>query len=360
MDYLRDHNQKINLETTFLGIGKTVKFHSNTWNILMTIPEDAENRWWVDVTSANPKLVNEYRPALTSFIAFGPSGKDGLLGTGFVIGRGEDFAFVMTAKHVLSQGAFKIQIPHPRFDPSSFFIPKSATLPKISPEYLKLLWADSNNATMIDCLDLIYNDSIDIACCLVSAQAGEKNVFKPNVLPLDIRIPSVGDVIHMVSHSAMSMSSDNRTIKKTLSVKRTVNIRIGVVTGVYPKGHRQYKWPCFTTSIPAEPGMSGGFITYPEDGKPVSACGVVCADASSDEARRKHTVSGESIIACVWTSLGMTLPEHVSDTGKVSRKSIYNLMRDGHFHMAIGGINEIDLILTGNGDYTIHNRADRS
>ena len=89
----------------------------------MPIPNDTENRYWLDISSANPKLMDEFRPCLVAFLAFDNGRMPGLAGTGFVIGAGIGHALVITAKHVLTEGVLNIQRPLSRHAPSALFVP---------------------------------------------------------------------------------------------------------------------------------------------------------------------------------------------------------------------------------------------
>lgn len=322
----------------------------------MPIPHDLENRWWVDSTVSNPSYVDELRPAMLAFIAFGPDREISIEGSGFIIAGSQDFAAVFTAKHVLLEGAFRTQRPHQRHAPSALFIPKSHTKPSIEAKSLKVLWMGLQNASMMDVNHLIYNDSTDVAGCIIIPEL-DSGPFQPVSIPIDTDVPSVGEVIHMVSLDNLSVSTDTVEIGEFFSLSRRISVRVGVVTGVYPKGYRQYKWPCFTTSIPAMPGMSGGFVTLPKKDKTVAACGIVCADNSPDEARNNQSICGDSVVASTWTSLGLRLPESLPAAKSEKQTSIYEFMRSGKMPMAVGGIDHIDIRERDNGDYSIRRRG---
>lgn len=322
----------------------------------MTLPGDADERWWVEASGSNQTLVNEIRPALLAFVSFSPEGEASIEGSGFIIAGDPEVAVCITARHVLLEGAFKTQQPWPKFDPSSLFVPKSLTMPSIEPKDMKILWMGSKNALMMDIRHLEYNDSLDITCCVVTPQDLEEDLFQPISLPIDTTVPCVGDVIHMVSLDNLTNSTDKLGTGRRIKLTRRMSIRCGVVTGVYPKGYRQYRWPCFTTSIPAEPGMSGGLVALPEEGKTIAACGIVCADNSTNEARDDNLICGESVVACAWPGLGLRLPESLPSSSTTTRQSLYEFMRSGKMPMAIGGIEVIDIIESENGDYKIRHR----
>lgn len=328
----------------------------------MPIPNDTENRWWVDVSSVNPDLVNDLRPTLISFLAFDYGQVPGLAGTGFIIaGNKDESALIFTAKHVLTEMVLDIQQPVKSYDPSSPFVPKSLKTPSLEPKKLKALWLGTGNAEMLNINHASYNDSTDIACCVLLKQELSTSPFDPISIPMNTEVPSIGDVIHMVSLAEMEVNEtippDKITgVGQLLTIKRGVSIRIGVVTHVYPKGFRQYKWPCFTTSIPAMPGMSGGFVYLPDEGKTISACGVVCADNSKVSTYKDYNLCGESVVACTWPALCLHTPKTIPSSPEDPTYTLFDMIREGNLNTPVGGIDHIEMVKLGNGDYTIRNR----
>lgn len=322
----------------------------------MTIPGDTLNRWWAEAAGANPSRVDEMRPALVAFMAFNPGQEPSFWGTGFVIAGGPDFALVVTARHVLIEGIARAQRPRSIHASTALFVDRGATFPSLDPKRLKALWMGSQNADMMNVAHVGLNDTLDIACCIVTPQE-HAPVFRPTSLPLDIAVPAVGELIHMVSLENMIVEEhvppDAEGKGQTLHGTRRVSIRIGVVTDVHPRGLRHYRWPCFTTSIPAEPGMSGGLIILPRDGKTIGACGIVCADNSPLEARADWKQCGESIAACAWPALALRVPETIPSTPDTPTFSLYDFMRAGRMDAAIGGIDRVTFREMPNGDGTI-------
>lgn len=320
----------------------------------MPIPFDSKKREWIEISDVNPKAVDEFRPCLIAFLAFDHNHVPNIAGSGFVIGHSEDFVVALTAKHVLTEGVLSIQRPTPRHAASALFVPPSATRPSIDESKLRACWIGSAGSDLLFTRHVAYNDTLDIACAIFEPQDAYKKGFKPASILLNANEPSVGDVVHLVSLDQLEISNyfpptDISGAGFSFSINRRVNIRVGTVTGLYPKGYRQYKWPCFTTSIPAEPGMSGGMVIL-RDFEPVSVCGIVCADNSSNEARSNNYVCGESVIALAWTSLCMSIPIVVD--AKPPMQSLYEMMLKGYAPAAIG-IENIHCVDRGDGNGSI-------
>ena len=330
----------------------------------MPIPHDPEKRWWVEAAGANPGLVDSFRPTLVAFIAFDRDRIPKLTGTGFVVAAESLFALVISAKHVFTEGVLRAQRPVPGHAASALIIHRQDKIPSIEPERLKVMWMGSTNAAMLNAVHVNYNDTLDIASCVVMTQEGESIAQRVSI-PLDTDDPSVGDVVHMVAMEEMGAEEltppKERSGKgQMISVSRRVSIRVGVVTAVYPKGLRQYRWPCFTTSIPAKPGMSGGFVYFPREGITIAACGVVCADSSTDEAHQDFFQCGESIVASAWPALSLRVPITIPCHPNAPTCTLFQMIRLGNMPQPLGGIEGISVLETGNGDCIIGKAASRN
>ena len=322
----------------------------------MPIPNDPHNRFWVDVSSVNPTIVDGLRPSLVAFLAFDHGHLPSLAGTGFVIGNAPDLAIAITAKHVLTEGVLRIQRPMSGHAPSALFVHDYLKKPSIDEAKLRAIWMGSESADLLFTRHISYNDTLDIACCIFAPQENCLPRFEPTIIPLDTTRPSVGDVVHMVSQDGLAIpdyspATDITGKGETFSIQRRVSIRVGTVTAIYLQGFRQYRWPCFTTSIPAEPGMSGGFVYIPRDGETIAACGIICADNSPPAARTDYSRCGESVIACAWPTLCLTVPEYATSDSPM--RTLYDMMQAGHLTTAIGGIDHIHVIDLGNGESQI-------
>lgn len=322
----------------------------------MPIPGDPENRWWVQALPES-EICGQLRDCLVAFMASDRNQVQQLAGTGFFIAANNQLALGLTAKHVLSEGVLNIQRPHRSHATSalSMFLPPSATTPTAEPQRLKALWMGQHTATALNVAYAFYSEALDIAVCAFTVQEGETQ-FTPLSISIDTAVPSVGDVVHMVSQNGLSAENHDRDAVQSnafgVTIRREVVVRVGVVTNVYPNGYRQYRWPCFTTSIPAEPGMSGGFVCIPGEGTTISACGVVCADNSTQEARSSFIECGESVIGCCWPALGLRVPESIP--ASIDTKTIHQMMQMGNIPQALGRFDQILVDDLGNGESTVY------
>ena len=328
----------------------------------MPIPNDPLGRDWIEVSGTSPALVEQFRPTLVAFLAFDRDRVPSLAGTGFIIAGLSDLALIITAKHVLSEGVMRIQRPTPRHAPSALFVTSSSTIPSLSPERLKVAWMGTQSAGLLNVVHASYNDSTDLACCVVTLQELDPPPFAPMSVPLQTTSPTVGDVVQMVTLDGMDVTEltvpfDHTGKGQEFRVTRRVSIRIGTVTAVYPTGYRQYSWPCFTTSIPAEPGMSGGFVYLPVHGTTVAACGVVCADNSTDEARASNFLVGESVVACAWPSLALRVPITIPSAPTSGTRTLLEMVVSGDMDPPVGGVDHIRVVSLSDGNCVIKNQG---
>lgn len=321
------------------------------------IPGDPEQRWWIEASGANPDIAASLRPALVAFIGFDRDHVPQIAGTGFIISGDTEKALVLSAKHVLTEGIVRIQRPHAGYASSALFIGAHHTMPSLDARRFRAVWMNNSTASMLPAVHAFYNDTLDIAGCLLVPQKGE-TLTGSVTIPLDVHVPSVGDVVHMVSLDALSITEttlgrDRSGDQQQITVTRRVSLRVGVVTAVYPQGYRQFRWPCFTTSIPAVGGMSGGFVYLPREGITIAACGIVSADCSSPESHNDFSLCGESVIACAWPGLALRVSESLPQPDDATTFSLLEMMMNGNIHKAIGGHERVTIDDLGNDHFTI-------
>jgi hypothetical protein len=335
------------------------------------LPGDLLKRYWIELGGVNSHLVDQFRPVTITFLAFDKDKSISPLttvGTGFIVGVGADMglAMVITAKHVLD-GIHQVQSPRSRHAASTppEFVPGTATQMTLAPEKLKVAWMGSSDAGMMNVAWASYSTSHDIASCVITPQAEDPPPFQPNVVLMDMRIPSVGEIVHIVSidnQSATELTApEDRTGKgQVLRVNRRVSIRRGTVTGVHLQGFGQYKWPCFTTSIPVSGGMSGGLVYVPRDGQTIAACGVVCADLDPYQSQTDQTQCGSSVIGCIWPVLALRMPDTLPAPANAPTHTVLDLIKAHRVSMPMGGVDGFRTETQPNGDVRLHRMPGRS
>lgn len=330
----------------------------------MPLPDDPLNRWWVEANPEdNPREADGFRQCLLTLLAFGPNKEPYVVGTGFIIAYGEGFTLSLTAAHVLPAGVHGFQRPMARHAASSLFVPRKWSEPSLDPKKLKVLWAGPTTAEALNVAHVTYNDSLDISCLLVVPQESQQH-FVPAMIPLDTTVPAAGDIVLIVSNDALNVDEtrppdDKDGRGQQLTIARRVSIRRGVVTGVFPGGYRQFRWPCFTTSIPIRPGMSGGFVFIPREGETIAACGVVSADLSNASAHESFLTCGESVIASTWPALCLIVPMSMGGgTTDHSSATLQEMMKLGRMQTAIGGIDHIEILRKDDG-FVVRNLRSR-
>lgn len=97
--------------------------------------------------------------------------------------------------------------------------------------------------------------------------------------------------------------------------------------------------------------MSGGFVFLPRDGMAIAACGIVCADNSEPAAEKNYMLCGESVVAYAWPALSLVVPTYLTNDSPM--RTLYEMMLVGDMPRAIGGIDHIQVIDLGNGEFTL-------
>ncbi len=322
-----------------------------------TIPDDNLGRSWVQAN-----LEDDFRRKLSSgivvFIGFGPNRKAQLAGTGFVIGTNKRDGIVITAKHVLTEGIVLAQKPNRKSHASTLdqFIPKSAKQPIVNKERIRAIWMGESAADMCIVHSVQFNDQLDIATCLISRQDDSKDNSHINPFALDTSIPQPGNKIALISSSALDLKeiSINKNLEnQLLSISKNIVVRMGVVTSVNPTGHRQHQFPSFETTIPVEPGMSGGLVYQPIENELIAACGVISTDFSDETSFSNFFTSGNSLMSMIWPSVGMSIPATVPPIRDGPNRTIFDFIRAGEIqNLARDGV-KLSIQDTGNGNYSV-------
>ncbi len=309
----------------------------------------------MEVAPHNKERADEISDALFILVAFNPAREPKVVGTAFAIAAERQFTLALTAKHVLD-GVASIQSRGSRSAASSLFAHEAS--PDLDSTRLKAMRLGATSGDVWDVVYANYNNSTDIAAILLLPQEGQAKARL--CIPMDTSIPAIGDDVHLVSQDHLAATEhappETRDGKgQIFSLERSVSIRVGKVTGVYPDGLRQFKWPAFTTTIPAEPGMSGGFVFLPGKtlGKTISACGVISSDFSEAAARVDQSLSGDSLIASSWPALGLRVPSSVPWRTGDKTYPLLSMVERGQLIAPVGGIGGFRMIEGANDDLTL-------
>lgn len=325
---------------------------------------DPPNRKWQDISSDDPHRMNAFKANLVWFLAWDHSKYTKAVGTGFIIGGDKQHAVVFTAKHVFDE-ATKFQNKNPRQAPSAlieFISPKKLSIEETG---LQAIWMDEKKFSMMKVKYVLYADDLDIAYCVLVPDKPDE--FLPVHVPLDLQTPSKGDTVHMVTilgkeAEEISDPIDNYGFGLSLKIDKEVSIRRGIVTGVYEKGFNRYKFPCFTTSIPIEGGMSGGFVTKIEDQAVISACGIISGDEFTplmgDGVGKNQPESLGSVISCVWPALGFLYPVNIYDKS-IPKQTIYDVVKSGGIKTFGDSVDQFELIKLGQDDHRVQRKSQR-
>src|SRR5208282_5776833 len=258
-----------------------------------------KGHYWSEFVRADDAFWRGIRSSLVGFFAIGPKFSPLHLGTGFVIGAVPDHGLllVLTAKHVVTSAA-KIQSPVNKRAASAPSILFEVALPLIGPDEMRGIWMGADCADVLFVGHISYHDNLDVALCILEAQ----EELRPNVhtmvakVNLETQLPATGSSVHIVSLTDFKLQGkfDSNECRTWNFGSRPV-IRVGKVLSQETSG-MGHSGICFRTSIPTEPGMSGGYAYIPRsDGQPIAACGIVSTNLDSGQPTTRFDVCGNSL-----------------------------------------------------------------
>ena len=306
----------------------------------MHMKDDPLNRAWIELAQSNPDLLSSFRRVLLAFHSSDANIKFGTAGTGFIVTDTHEWLCFVTAKHVL-EGILKIQKPYTRFDDGPFQTSSEIQNVMLHGK-LKVSVFGDDEAFLAGVVYLSFNGVTDIAVGM--AEIPQEFRFKRfwRHIPLAVVLPNVGDPIHicsLINKIPVELGGSPRHFQ----LERGVTLRKGVVTNVHPSGFNQYKWPCFTTSIPAIPGMSGGFAYSPVHNETIAACGVVCAELS-DSDPTSFLEPGQSLIACSFLALANILPHKIPRHDDSEFSTLYEMVMQKQFPKPLGDFDRVEFV----------------
>ena len=301
---------------------------------------------WSEFVRTEDPLWLGVRSALVAFVAMRQLDIPQFLGTGFVIGTSEEgFLLVLTAKHVVRDGAVQAQRPHGRRVPSAPSILFEPEKPAIDPKSLRALWMGVDYADMLFVRHVAYADNLDVALCVLEVQENLGNGIHrmAPAIALDTRIPSIGTPINIVTLSGFEFSEGASDLNgnRNWKVANRPVIRVGTVI-TNENESMGHKGPSFGVTIPTDGGMSGGFAYVPKDGSAIAACGIISASPKEDNGQTDFRVSGHSTIVGVLGALGLQIP--VSSATNVL---LFDLVKSGKIQDLAGDVGNLRIRTTG-------------
>jgi trypsin-like peptidase len=325
---------------------------------------DPLNRNWQDISSDDQNGVNGFKGTLIWFVAWDRGKNTKALGTGFIVGGDKRYSVVFTAKHVL-EGATKFQNQNPLQAPST---PDEFIHP-IQPSKktgIMGIWMHEKKTVLMKVEYAFSNDS-DIAYCVLVPDDDSPHEFLPGGVPLNLQTPSKGDTIHMVTilgkeTEELSPPTNDSHSGLSIRIAKELCVRRGTVTNVCEEGLGRYRFPCFTTSIPIEGGMSGGFVTIVKDQAVVSACGIISGDEITplmEKGEEKNQPGSRgSVISSVWPALALLFPVNIYDES-FPKQTIYDVVKSGGMRTFGDSIDQFELIKLGDDDYRVQRKTQR-
>lgn len=267
-----------------------IKYKENPESPLMGL-------YWNEAEGDN----NNFRKGLLTIIAHDLENRPHAIGTGFVIDVNGTQAIAVTAAHVFNE-VRRLQTPPSRHSQSALseFLPPPKAI-DIDRKLLRVVCVEEGvvESTIIEWL--CFDEDSDIAIFSIALQNRTKRSFFISKFDLDNSIPSIGDLVCILSYGNLDLNSFKQENNEKWSYKLSQRpiLRIGTVLNYHPNGTRLCRGACIETSIPVYSGMSGGLVCrYGSVGTAIRAIGLVCSDPDPDtENKENRNIEGRSIIA---------------------------------------------------------------
>ena len=258
---------------------------------------------------------------LVSLLAFAPHRVPVVAGTAFALNvTDEKVAVFCTAAHVVEQ-LRAIQQGPPRYHPSTppEFRPQPESL-KVDRKLLRAMFFDGKQINVPIVEWLAWDELADLAFLGLRDQRPDA----PRLFNGDLRVtsarPDVGARVAILGYDGtvvVDAERDGRGFER-FSIARRLVLRAGTVVRLHAKGHALCRGPCFETTIPVSPGMSGSpVVQLAGPCEPMTLVGVVSSSPSMGESVLDRRVAGASIIAQI-------TPE-VTETGGTGYRAKFTL-----------------------------------
>jgi hypothetical protein len=304
-----------------------------------------QGHFWSEFVRTTDPFWNGVRSSLVGLYAISPEFTPQFLGTGFVVGTSEEgFLLVLTAKHVVVEGAIQVQIPYRRRTSSAPSVLFESNQPSIEPKNLRAVWMGTDSADILFVRHINYTNNLDVALCVLEYQPEFLKLRRPSAtaIALDTRFPEVGEPVHVVALTDFIFDGESPKGdgEGAWQVSTRPVVRVGNVLSL-EDGSLGHGGACFRTTIPVDKGMSGGFAYIPRDGQAVAACGILSSGPQEDDKQSSFLVSGNSAFAGVLGSVGLELPAELC---RGQRIRLLDLIKSGQITDVGDGATKVEIV----------------
>jgi hypothetical protein len=273
----------------------------------MLLPGDEGGPHWLPVSLNDP---GTFDSVLLTLVSQSPDGTLVVVGNAFIIYANNHDALCLTAAHnfefiksLQKNGSLQ---SHPTL-PRDF---QFRGTQYIKSDGCTALWTARGQPYICKVVSINYIQNYDVA--VFSAHSDDTAPVFSGHAALNVRMPKIGDRISCLGHKLdFKQTSDENGI-----LERRLICCLGTVTDDPVEADRMGQMFSFETTIPIPPGLSGApIIATPENGKTLTACGVVSFDFSSSDAFISKQIAGQSRAAALWPSAGLGFAMNVESKG---------------------------------------------
>ncbi|MBI4426605.1 MAG: trypsin-like peptidase domain-containing protein [Candidatus Kerfeldbacteria bacterium] len=256
------------------------------------------------------------------------------LGSAFVIAALGRQALLMTAAHVIREGA-QLDGHRPKHHPSALpqFVNSSNTQTFLRTAKLHVNYReDESKGHLADIVHTYINDPSDIALLAVGfpSHIPEKVLFRSR-LSLDSSPPAVGTSIIAAGYgdSKMSIINNSDSDLFVFGFQHKLDYRHGKVIELLGRNDPSFRCgPGFRIDAAISSGMSGGPVLNKNYGDRIVACGINTSDISLSDARDATGSGMRATCQALWPAMAITV-EHAGLDGAIRPTRLLELVRLG-------------------------------
>lgn len=226
------------------------------------------------------------------------------IGSASVIGACGKHAILVSAAHIITEGAKKIDNLHPRSHPSALFLPDESDIQTWKNIEIVALANFSDGSHEICSVNITScAKGLDTAILFAVLKDGSNKICDTK-LPIKSLGPGVGSEIFAVGYfDSKIIGGSDGVLQSKLSLFR------GDVQENYIRGAGSCNWPCFKVSTPFHSGMSGGAILCRNKDGRYYLSGIISRDLSVIVGAETRGSGENAIAAKIYPMMGQQFPE---------------------------------------------------